>query len=94
MAIDKQTVGLIFGVIVVIYLFVKFYNPYSGKKDRRKESRRSGVKERRINKQGRRRANQLKHESKLSDRREQRSERRIGEKSRRHNRRRKADQLH
>ena len=91
--LDKQTVGLIFGVGVVIYLTVKFYNPYSGKKDRRQEARREGVKDRRVKQQGRRKANQLKHESKLTDRREQRSERRIGAKNRRHVRRRKADQV-
>ena len=92
--LDKQTVGLIFGIGVAIYLTVKFYNPYSGKKDRRKEEQRDGTKDRRVKQQGRRKANQLKHESKLSDRREQRSERRVGEKNRRHKRsRRKSDKV-
>ncbi|MGB5966228.1 MAG: hypothetical protein WBF77_00225 [Sulfurimonadaceae bacterium] len=51
------------------------------------------MKDRRVDK-GRRKANQLQHESKLSERRHQRSERRQGEKTRRHKRRRKDDKVH
>jgi len=89
---SKQLLGLLFGLGVIIYLWIKFRNPYSGKNDRRKEQQRSDIKDRRVSK-GRRKQNQLKHESKLTDRREQRSERRIGEKNRRHKKRRKADNI-
>lgn len=94
MELDKQTFGILFGVLVIILLWLKFHNPYSGKKDRRKEKRRSGLKDRRVEHQGRRKSNQLQHESKLPERRHHRSERRVGEKSRRHKRRRKDDKLH
>ncbi len=93
MELDKQTLGLIFGALVVVFLWLKFRNPYSGKNDRRSEKRRVGMKNRRVDR-GRRKANQLKHESKLTDRREHRSERRQGEKNRRHKRRRKEDRPH
>ena len=93
MELDKQSFGLLFGILVIIFLWIKFRNPYSGKKNRRKEQQRSGIKERRVS-IGRRKANQLKHESKLSNRRSKRSERRQGEKNRRHTRRRKEDQIH
>ena len=91
---NKQLFGLIFGFGVIVFLWLKFRNPYSGKKDRREEERRSKIKERRLAKQGRRKQNQLKHESKLSERREERSERRIGAKTRRHKKRRKVDNTH
>jgi len=92
--LDKQTLGLLFGGLVIIFLWLKFRNPYTGKKDRRTDKRRVGMKDRRVD-FGRRKANQLKHESKLSDRREQRSERRQGEKNRRHKRSiRKEDKPH
>jgi len=91
--LDKQTFGLLFGALVIIFLYLKFRNPYSGKNDRRKEKKRVGMKDRRVDR-GRRKSNQLKHESKLSERREQRSERRQGQKNRRHNRRRKEDKPH
>jgi len=90
---NKQLFGLIFGAGVLLFLWFKFRNPYSGKKDRREKQQRSGIKERRIAK-GRRKQNQLQHESKLSDRREERSERRMGKKTRRHTKRRKADNRH
>jgi len=93
MELDKQTFGLLFGVLVIIFLWLKFRNPYTGKKDRRKDKRRVGLKDRRVS-VGRRKSNQLKHESKLDDRRHHRSDRRQGEKNRRHKRRRKNDQLH
>ena len=93
MELDKQSFGLLFGVLVIIFLWLKFRNPYSGKKNRREEQQRTGIKDRRIS-IGRRKSNQLKHESKLSDRRSKRSERRQGEKNRRHTRRRKEDQVH
>ena len=93
MELDKQTFGLIFGVLVIIFLWLKFRNPYSGKKDRREGKRRVGMKNRRVS-VGRRKSNQLKHESKLDDRRHFRSDRRQGEKNRRHKRRRKEDQVH
>jgi len=93
MELDKQSFGLLFGALVIIFLWLKFRNPYSGKNDRRKEKRRVGLKDRRVT-QGRRKANQLKHESKLTDRRQQRSDRRQGEKTRRHKRRRKDDRPH
>ncbi len=93
MELDKQTFGLLFGALVIIFLWLKFRNPYSGSKDRRKEQRRAGMKDRRVD-QGRRKANQLTHESKLPERRHQRSERRQGEKTRRHKRRRKDDHVH
>ena len=94
MDLDKQSLGLIFGLLVAIFLWVKLHNPYSGKNDRRKKERRSGIKDRRITKRGRRKANQLKHESQLTDRRQERSDRRIGERTRRHHKRRKADRVH
>ena len=87
---NKQIIGLIFGAAVLIYLWMKLRNPYSGKKDRREEERRNGIKERRVSR-GRRKQNQLKHESQLTERREERSERRIGEKNRRHKKRRRVD---
>lgn len=93
MELDKQTFGLVFGVIVIIFLWIKFHNPYSGSKDRRKEKRRTGLKDRRVD-NGRRKANQLKHESKLPERRHHRSERRFGMRTRRHKRRRKDDKVH
>jgi len=93
MELDKQSFGLLFGVLVIIFLWLKFRNPYSGKKDRREEQQRSGIKDRRVS-VGRRKSNQLKHESKLDERRHHRSDRRQGEKNRRHTRRRKEDQLH
>lgn|GEM_PF-3153353 len=93
MELDKQTFGLLFGVLVIILLWLKFRNPYTGKNDRRKDKRRMGKKDRRVS-IGRRKSNQLKHESKLQDRRSERSDRRQGEKNRRHKRRRKEDQLH
>ena len=93
MELDKQSLGLIFGAIVLLILWLKFRNPYAGENDRRKDQRRSGVKERR-KMRGRRKANQLKHESQLIDRREERSERRVGEKNRRHRKRRKSDHVH
>jgi len=93
MELDKQSFGLLFGTLVIIFLWLKFRNPYSGKKDRRKEKRRSGQKDRRVS-QGRRKSNQLTHESKLAERRHHRSERRQGEKTRRHKRRRKDDHAH
>ena len=89
---NKQIIGLFFGIGVVVYLWFKLHNPYSGKKDRREEQQRSGIKERRIAK-GRRKQNQLKHESQLSERREERSERRIGKKNRRRTKRRKSDNI-
>lgn len=92
MELNKQLVGLLFGLGVLLFLWFKFRNPYTGKKDRRKEQRRSGVKERRLS-EGRRKQNQLKHESQLEDRRKERPERRIGEKNRRHKKRRKADNI-
>jgi hypothetical protein len=64
MELDKQTFGLLFGALVIIFLWLKFRNPYSGSKDRRKEERRAGMKDRRVD-QGRRTSNQLTHESKL-----------------------------
>jgi len=91
--LDKQTFGLLFGALVVIFLWLKFRNPYSGKNDRRKDKRRVGMKDRRVDR-GRRKSNQLKHESKLAERRQQRSERREGAKNRRHKRRRKEDNPH
>ena len=93
MELDKQTFGLLFGVLVIIFLWLKFHNPYSGKNDRRKSERREGMKDRRVD-HGRRKANQLKHESQLAERREERSDRRQGEKTRRHKRRRKDDHVH
>jgi len=93
MELDKQSFGLLFGVLVIIFLWLKFRNPYSGKNDRRHEKRRSGLKDRRVM-QGRRKANQLKHESKLTDRREKRSDRRQGQRTRRHRKRRKDDKVH
>ena len=93
MELDKQSFGLLFGTLVVIFLWLKFRNPYSGKKDRRQEQQRSGIKDRRVS-IGRRKSNQLQHESKLSERRYERSDRRQGEKTRRHKRRRKEDQVH
>ncbi len=93
MELDKQTFGLLFGALVIIFLWLKFRNPYSGKNDRRKAKRRIGLKDRRAS-QGRRKANQLKHESQLPDRREQRSDRRVGEATRRHRHRRKSDKVH
>ena len=93
MEFDKQTFGLIFGALVIIFLWLKFRNPYSGKNDRRSLLRRIGLKNRRVDR-GRRKSNQLKHESKLSERRTHRSERRQGEKTRRHKRRRKDDHVH
>ena len=93
MELDKQSFGLLFGVLILVFLWLKFRNPYSGKNDRRKDERRSGVKDRR-KMRGRRKANQLKHESQLTDRREQRSDRRVGEKTRRHRKRRKSDHVH
>ena len=93
MELDKQTFGLLFGALVIIFLWLKFRNPYTGSKDRRKEKRRVGMKDRRVDR-GRRKANQLKHESKLAERRSQRSERRQGVKNRRHKRRRKEDKPH
>ena len=92
MELNKQLVGLVFGLGVLLFLWFKFRNPYTGKNDRRKEQQRSGIKERRVAK-GRRKQNQLKHESQLSDRREERSERRTGEKNRRHKKRRKSDNI-
>ncbi len=93
MELDKQTFGYLFGALVVIFLWLKFRNPYSGSKDRREEQRRAGMKDRRVD-HGRRTANQLQHESKLADRRFQRSDRRQGEETRRHKRRRKDDHAH
>lgn len=93
MELDKQSFGLLFGALIIILLWLKFRNPYSGKNDRRSLLRRIGLKDRRVT-QGRRKANQLKHESKLAERREQRSDRRQGEKTRRHKRRRKEDRPH
>jgi hypothetical protein len=93
MEMDKQTFGYLFGALVIIFLWLKFRNPYSGSKDRRKEQRRVGMKDRRVDK-GRRKANQLQHESKLPERRHERAERRQGEKTRRHKRRRKDDKVH
>lgn len=92
MEMDKQTFGYIFGFLVIAFLWLHFRNPYSGKNDRRKTKRRSGLKDRRVS-SGRRKSNQLMHESKLPERRHQRSERRIGEKTRRHKRRRKEDKV-
>jgi len=92
--VDKQTLGYIFGAIVVLlFYWFKIRNPYSGKNDRRKNKRRSGLKDRRVQKNGRRKSNQLFHESKLPERRHHRSERRVGEKTRRHTRRRKEDNI-
>ena len=93
MELDKQSFGLLFGLLVIIFLWLKFHNPYSGKKNRREKQQRSGVKDRRVS-IGRRKSNQLKHESQLDDRRYERSDRRQGEKNRRHQRRRKEDQVH
>ncbi|MEN8146142.1 MAG: hypothetical protein ABFR02_00820 [Campylobacterota bacterium] len=93
MELDKQTFGLLFGALVIIFLWLKFHNPYSGKNDRRSLLRRIGLKDRRVDR-GRRKANQLKHESKLPERRHHRSERRVGEKTRRHKRRRQDDHVH
>ena len=90
---NKQIIGLLFGIGVVVYLWLKLRNPYTGKKDRRKEEQRSGIKDRRVAK-GRRKQNQLKHESQLTERREERSERRIGKKNRRRMKRRKVDNIH
>lgn len=89
---DKQTIGYLFGaVVIVLFYWFKIRNPYSGKNDRRKSKRRSGLKDRRVQ-NGRRKSNQLMHESKLPERRHHRSERRVGEKTRRHKRRRREDQ--
>lgn len=93
MELDKQTFGLLFGTLVIIFLWLKFRNPYTGKNDRRSFLRRIGLKDRRVQ-NGRRTANQLSHESKLPERRHQRSDRRQGEKTRRHKRRRKDDKVH
>lgn len=93
MGLDKQLLGLLFGVAVVLFLWMKLRNPFKGKNDRRTEQRRSGPKERRVIK-GRRKANQLQHESQLNDRRQQHDERRTGERTRRHKKRRKADNVH
>ncbi len=94
MELDKQLLGLFFGAIVVIFLWVNLRNPYSGKNDRRKKEQRSGLRDRRVSKRGRRKANQLKHESQLTDRRQERSERRVDERNRRHRKRRKSDRVH
>jgi len=94
MEFDKQSLGLLFGAVVVVFLWINLRNPYSGKNDRRKKEQRSGVKDRRVSKRGRRKANQLKHESQLTDRREERSDRRVGERNRRHRKRRKSDRVH
>ncbi|MDA3946458.1 MAG: hypothetical protein PF439_07245 [Helicobacteraceae bacterium] len=93
MELDKQTFGYLFGALVIIFLWLKFRNPYSGKNDRRKAKRRAGLKDRRVT-LGRRMANQLQHESKLADRRHERSDRRVGAKTRRHKHRRKRDKGH
>lgn len=88
---DKQTLGYVFGaVVVILFYWFKIRNPYSGKNDRRKRERRVGAKERRKQK-GRRKSNQLLHESKLPERRHEHAERRLGEITRRHKRRRKDD---
>ena len=91
---NKQIIGLLFGIGVLVYLWLKLRNPYSGNKDRREEERRSKIKDRRLAKKGRRKQNQLQHESKLNERREERSERRLGAKTRRHKKRRKMDNKH
>jgi len=90
--VDKQTLGYIFGAAALfLFYWFKIRNPYGGKKDRRQGERRSGIRERRKYKMGRRKSNQLLHESQLEDRRHQRSDRRTGERTRRHKKRRKDD---